>query len=124
VSSRATFRFFVVLVAACGTGGYAAASVAKDVPAFTYKFQVTSVTMKAMFTKGTGTATTELHLSSAPKQKTLSWWGKKNYSNANGTAGAVIRLAGTATYAGLEEACNVTVNLDSSRWPPIFASWL
>jgi hypothetical protein len=120
--SRRPIRFFLVLVAALATGGYAAASAAKEVAPFTYKFQVVSVTLKATFTKGSATATTELHLSSPPKQKSLSWWGKKNHSNANGGASAVIRLAGTATYSGLEQPCNVTVTLDSSRWRPVFAS--
>jgi hypothetical protein len=124
VSSRATIRFVVVLCFVLATSGYAAATPVKDVPAFTYKFQVVSVTMKATFTKGEATATTELHLSSPPKQRSLTWWGKKSYSNANGSASTLLRLAGTATYAGLDQACNVTVNLDSSRWQPIFASLL
>jgi hypothetical protein len=88
---------------------------------FVYSYQVTAVTLNATFTKGAATATTELHLSSLPRRKSLSWWGKKNYSNANGSSSAVIRLAGTATYVGLDPACNGTVTLDPSRWPPIFA---
>ena len=119
---RTAIRLCVVLLVLLVTGGYAAATTAKDVSPFTYKFQVASVTLNATFTLGAATATTELHLSSLPKQKSLSWWGKKNYSNANGSASTLIRLAGTATYAGLDQACNVTVKLDSSRWHAIFAS--
>jgi hypothetical protein len=121
---RTAIRLCVVLLVLLVTGGYAAATTAKDVSPFTYKFQVASVTLNATFTLGSATATTELHLSSLPKQKTLSWWGKKNYSNANGSASTLLRLAGTATYAGLDQACNVTVKLDSSRWHAIFASLL
>jgi hypothetical protein len=123
VSSRAAVRLLVILLVLLATG-YAAASTAKDVRPFTYKFQVASVTLNATFTKGGAIATTELHLSSRPKRKGLSWWGKRNYSNANGSASALLRLAGSATYAGLDQACNVTVRLDSSRWHPIFASLL
>jgi hypothetical protein len=121
---RAAIRWFVVLLVLLVASGHAAATTAKEVSAFTYKFQVASVTLNATFTKGDATATTELHLSTLPKQKSLSWWGKKNYSNANGSASTLLRLAGTANYTGLDQACNVTVTLDSSRWHPIFASLL
>jgi hypothetical protein len=124
VSCRATVRLVLVLFVLLATAGYAAASTAKDVPAFTYKFQVTSVTLNATFRQGAATATTELQLSSLPRRKSLSWWGKRNYSNANGSASVLLGLVGTATYAGLDQACNVTVKLDSSRWHPIFASLL
>jgi hypothetical protein len=104
------------------SGGSTAASVATDVHPFIYTFQVTSVEMHATFTKGTATATTELHLSSVPRRKSLSWWGKKNYSNANGEASAVLHLTGSATYAGFEGECNTTVQFETSRWKqPIFA---
>ena len=116
-------RAVAVLLVVLATAGYAAANTAKDVAPFTYKFQVTSVTLNATFTKGTATATTKLHLSARPKQKSLTWRGKKDYSNYNGVATVVVRIAGTATYAGLDEECNGTVKLDASRrWQaPSFA---
>jgi hypothetical protein len=101
---RTAIRLCVVLLVLLVTGGYAAATTAKDVSPFTYKFQVASVTLNATFTLGAATATTELHLSSLPKQKSLSWWGKKNYSNANGSASTLLRLGGTGTNAGLDQA--------------------
>ena len=116
-------RLFVVLLVLLGTAGYAPASTSRDVAPFTYKFQVTSVTLNATFTKGTATATTKLHLGARPRQKSLTWRGKKDYSNYNGVATVVVRMAGTATYAGLNEECNGTVKLDASRrWQaPSFA---
>ena len=117
-------RVLVVLVFLLVSGGSTAASVAKEVPPFIYTFQVTSVELNATFTNGSATATTELHLSSLPHRKSLAWWGKKNYSNANGVASAVLHLAGTATYSGLDPACNGTVKLDTTRWKqPIFAGF-
>ena len=102
---------------------FASAKETRDVAPFIYRFQVTAVTLSATFTNGGATATTELHLTSRPKQKSLSWWGKKNYSSANGAASTRLQLTGSATYAGIP-SCNVTVRLDSSRWKPIFASLL
>lgn len=123
MSDRGTLRVVVILAVLLVTAGDAAAIPAKDVPTFTYKFQIVAATLQASFTKGTATAKTDLHLSSLPKQKSLSWWGKKNYSNANGQASAVIRLAGTVTYAGLDQACNRVVNVNTTRWKqPIFGS--
>lgn len=116
-------RLFVALVLFLAMSGSTAASVADDVRPFIYTFQVRVVQVHAVFTQGAATATTDWHLASLPKRKSLSWWGKKNYSNANGAVSAVLRLAGTATYAGLPGACNTTVALDSTRWRyPIFAS--
>jgi hypothetical protein len=124
VASRTARRSFIVLLTVAATCGVADARTAKDVAPFMYRFQVTAVTMNATFTNGSATATTELHLSSRPKQKSLNWYGKKNYFSANGAASTLLRLAGTATYSGLAESCNVSVPLDSSRWKPIFASLL
>lgn len=115
-------RLLVAFAVALAVSGSSAASVAKDVRPFIYTFQVTSVQMHAVFTQGAGTATTDWHLSALPRRKSLSWWGKKNYSNANGAVSAVLHLAGTATYSGLAAACNTTVALESSRFrQPIFA---
>jgi hypothetical protein len=109
----------VGIVVGLAVGSSAAASVPAP---FVYTFQVTSVSLDATFTSGAATATTELHLAVLPKRKSLSWWGPKNHSNANGSVSAVIRLAGTATYSGLG-ACDATVSLETSRWKtPIFAS--
>lgn len=115
-------RAVAVLLVVFATAGYAAANTAKDVAPFTYKFQVTSVMLNATFTKGGATATTKLWLSSRPRRKSLTWRGKKDYSNYNGVASVVVRLDGTATYAGLDEACNGTVKLKMARWRPSFAS--
>lgn len=121
MSYRGAIRLFVTLLVLLVTA-VAAAAPAKEVPTFTYKFQIVAVTMQATFTKGAATAKTELHLSSLPKQKSLSWWGKKNFSNANGSSSALLRVAGTATYAGLDPACNGVVSLNSARWRPIHGS--
>jgi hypothetical protein len=120
-----TARIAVALIggAVLVTAAYAAAGTAADVPAFTYKFQVTSVAFHATFTKGNATAVTKLHLSSLPRRKSLTWRGKKDYSPYNGVGTVLLRLAGTATYAGLsDEACNGSVKLDSSRWHPSYGS--
>jgi hypothetical protein len=116
-------RFLVAVVLALVLSGSTAASVAKDVRPFIYTFQVTSVQVHADFTLGDEKATTDWHLSAPPKRKSLSWWGKKNYSNANGAVSAVLHLAGTATYSGFEPACNTTVAIDSARFKqPMFFS--
>jgi hypothetical protein len=119
----AALRLLAVLLVVLASAGYAAATTSKDVAPFVYRFQVTAVTFSATFTKGSATATTKLHLSSRPKQKSLAWRGKKDYSPYNGVASVVLRLAGTASYAGLDDpACNVTVKLDGSRWNPTYAA--
>jgi hypothetical protein len=116
-------RYVAVILVVLASAGYAAATTAKDVPPFVYRFQVTSVSFTSTFTKGNATATTKLHLSARPKQKTLAWRGKKDYSSYNGVGSVVLRLAGTVTYAGLDDpACNVTLNLDGSRWNPTHAA--
>jgi hypothetical protein len=118
-------RLLIAVVLALVLSGSTAAGVAKDVPPFIYTFQVRAVQVHAVFAQGGATATTDWHLASLPKRKSLSWWGKKNYSNANGAVSALLRLTGTATYAGLPGTCNTTVTLDSTRWKyPIFASMI
>ena len=118
-------RLLTAVVLALVLSGSTAASTTKDVVPFIYTFQVTSVDVHAVFAQGAATATTDWHLASLPRRKSLSWWGKKNYSNANGAVSTLLRLAGTATYAGLAATCNTTVTLDSTRWKyPIFASMI
>jgi hypothetical protein len=110
-------RILVTLTAALVLAGTAAAGTTKDVPAFEYRFQVTSVTEKSTFTKGDASAVTMLHLASLPKAKSLDWYGKTNHLPFNGEAAALIHLTGTITYTGLTpDSCNGTVAVDSARW--------
>jgi hypothetical protein len=117
-------RILGALIVVLATCGYAAASVAKEVAPFEYRFQVTSVTEKSTFVKGDATAVTELHLAALPKAKSIDWYGKTSAFGSNGTAAALLHLTGTITYSGLEPvACNGTVKVDSSRWPrPVYAA--
>jgi hypothetical protein len=117
-------RTLVVYVAALAWAGYAAAAAAKEVAPFEYRFQVMSVTLTATFTKGAATATTELHLGSLPKRKSMTWYGRSGPARAmpwNGVGQVTVRMAGTVTYSGLDPACNGTVKLDTSRWRPVYA---
>jgi hypothetical protein len=114
-------RTLAVLIAVLATAGYAAGTIAKDVPPFEYRYQVASVTLSATFTKGDGKATTELRLSPLPKRKSLDWYGPRSPFGSNGVSVAILHMVGTAAYTGLEAACNGTVKLDSSRWrQPIY----
>ena len=119
-------RALAVSVVALVCAGYAAGATSKEVAPFHYRYQVTSVTLTATFTKGTATATTELRLSARPKPTTLRWYGRKGAAAAlpwNGANAIVIRMAGTVSYSGLDQAaCNGTVTLDTSRWRPIYAT--
>ena len=117
-------RALMVLTVAFTVTGYAAASIAKDVPPFEWRFQVTSVTLKSTFTNGPAAAVTELHLTSLPKPRSLDWYGKRGVPSFNGEGVTVLHLSGTITYSGLDAAaCNGTVKVDSSRWRPIYAAF-
>ena len=97
------------------TAGYAAASVSKDVAPFAYTYRFTSVTLVGSFTLGSATATTSLHLSALPKIDTLRWYGK--HGSGEGTTAVILRVAGTYTYAGLDDpSCNGTIKVDQSHW--------
>jgi hypothetical protein len=118
-------RTLAVFVAALAWAGYAAAAATKEVAPFEYRFQVTSVTLTATFTMGEATATTQLRLTTLPKRKSMTWYGRKGPAGSlpwNGVGVVVVRMTGTVVYSGLDQAsCNGTVTLDTSRWRPVYA---
>jgi hypothetical protein len=118
-------RMIFVFGAALACAGYAPAAATKEVAPFLYRFQVTSVTLTSTFTKGNATATTQLRLGVLPKRTSMTWYGRRGPAAGlswNGVGQVVVRMAGTATYSGLEQpSCNGTVTLDTSRWRSIYA---
>ncbi len=107
-------RATAAAVVALATAGYAAASGSKDVAPFAYQYRFTSVTVTGTFTQGDATATTNLRLSRV-KVGNLYWYGKRGLGE--GTSTVVLDMAGTYTYAGLENpACNGTFKVDETRW--------
>ena len=108
-------RTITAMLVALATAGYAAASVSKDVAPFAYQYRFTSVLVTGTFTDAKGaTATTSLRLSRV-KVGNLYWYGK--HGAGEGTSTVVLHMAGTYTYAGLENpACNGSVKVDETKW--------
>jgi hypothetical protein len=108
-------RTAAVTAVALATGGYAGASVAKDVAPFVYQYRFTAVTVTGTFSDATGaTATTKLRLSRT-RVGNLYWYGKRG--SGEGTSTVVLHMAGTYTHAGLENpACNRTFKVDETKW--------
>jgi hypothetical protein len=115
-------RFALVLVPLLIIIESASGAAARDPAPFIYKFQVTKFTSSSIFKLGDAVATEELHLATLPKAKGMPWWGRKGLLGRGGQASMLIRVAGTATYSGLDPACNGTFELDPSRWKPITAT--
>jgi hypothetical protein len=114
VSVATARRIAAAALVALASAGYAAASVSKDVAPFAYQYRFTSVTVTGTFTQGEATATTNLRLSRA-KVGNLYWYGKRGYGE--GASTVVLHVAGTYTYAGLENpACNGTFKVDETKW--------
>ena len=87
-------RTLVVALAVLSSAASTATAALGPVAPFEYRFQVTSIELKATFTKGTATATTEIHLSSLPKPKSIDWYGRRSPFGSNGVASTLLHLTG------------------------------